>query len=145
MTAAALTPEFVDFIPEHLREGILYISRRYRTASHLCCCGCKREVVTPINPAKWHLTEHPGGTVTLSPSVGNWSFPCRSHYLIIKNRVHWAAAFSDAQIAAVKRRDRRAVDELANPPQASQSGFGAFIEAAWNAVAKTIREWFTSK
>ncbi|MDH2356437.1 DUF6527 family protein [Bradyrhizobium sp. SSUT112] len=23
---------------------------------HLCCCGCGREVVTPLTPAQWRLT-----------------------------------------------------------------------------------------
>lgn len=31
-------------------------------------------MVTPLNPAKWGLTEV-NGTVSLNPSVGNWSFP----------------------------------------------------------------------
>src|ERR1700730_13391675 len=62
-----LQPEFVDFIPERLDRGVLYISRRYSTASHLCCCGCGLEVVTPLNPAKWHLSVDKG-TVSLNPS-----------------------------------------------------------------------------
>ena len=40
-----LRPEFVDYIPENLDRGVLYISRRYKTATHLCCCGCGREVI----------------------------------------------------------------------------------------------------
>jgi hypothetical protein len=46
-----IQPKFVDFIAEHLDVGVLYISRRYATASHLCC-GCGHEVVTPLNAAK---------------------------------------------------------------------------------------------
>jgi hypothetical protein len=139
---AALIPEFVELIPEQLREGVLYISRRYRTASHLCCCGCKHEVLTPLNSAKWHMTEHTDGSVTLSPSIGNWHLPCRSHYLLIKNCVHWAEAFSDAQIAAAQRRDRLAVDQLANPPQ---PGVDDFIEAIWKVLVKGIKSWFRPK
>ncbi|RVD67411.1 hypothetical protein EN751_36940, partial [Mesorhizobium sp. M4A.F.Ca.ET.029.04.2.1] len=55
-----LAPSFVDFIPDELEVGVIYISRRYSTASHLCCCGCGREVVTPLNPAKWRLVEKDG-------------------------------------------------------------------------------------
>jgi hypothetical protein len=101
-----LRPEFVDYIPETLDSGVLYISKRYRTASHLCCSGCGLVVVTPLNAAKWRITEHGAGTVSLTPSVGNWSFPCRSHYWIDHNEVRWAGSFSEARIAAVKARDR---------------------------------------
>lgn len=142
MILSALTLEFVEFIPERLREGVLYISRRYRTASHLCCCGCKREVVTPLNPAKWQLAEHPDGSITLSPSVGNWSFPCRSHYLIIKNRVHWAEVFTDAQIATIQKRDRVAVELLSKQPEV---GSRNFIATAWKVFSRAIKGWFRLK
>jgi hypothetical protein len=99
-----LRPEFVEFIPESLAPGVLYISRRYSTASHQCCCGCGMEVVTPLNPAKWHLTER-SGVVSLAPSIGNWSFPCKSHYWITGNRVQWAGAMSPEMVATVKARD----------------------------------------
>ena len=36
--------EFVDSIPAELVEGTLYISIRYATAVHRCCCGCGEEV-----------------------------------------------------------------------------------------------------
>lgn len=129
-----IRPEFVEFIPEKLEPGVLYVSRRYSTASHLCCCGCGMEVVTPLNPAKWGLTES-NGTVSLNPSIGNWSFPCRSHYWISGNRVQWAAAMSAERIAAVKARDRRDVDTMVSRPQ------GLFVRFV-KAVATKIRGWF---
>lgn len=101
-----LQPVFVETIPGALQAGHLYISKRYKTAVHLCCCGCGLEVVTPLNPAKWRLAEH-GDTVSLYPSIGNWSFPCRSHYWIERNRVRWSWAMSKAQIARVRERDQR--------------------------------------
>ncbi len=101
-----LTPSFVEFIPDELEEGFIYISPRYSTASHRCCCGCGREVVTPLNPAKWRLAET-DGKVSLTPSVGNWSFPCQSHYWISGNRVTWAPGMAPEVIAAVQARDRR--------------------------------------
>lgn len=101
-----LTPSFVEFIPDELEEGVIYISRRYSTASHLCCCGCGSEVVTPLNPAKWRVVEK-HGKVSLTPSVGNWSFPCQSHYWISGNRVTWAPGMAPEFIAAVQARDRR--------------------------------------
>ena len=69
-------------------------------------------MVTPLNPAKWHLTAR-AGTVSLSPSVGNWSFPCKSHYWIDSNSVRWAGAMSAKHIAAVKAHDRRDAELLA--------------------------------
>ncbi len=129
-----IRPESVEFIPENLEPGILYVSRRYSTASHLCCCGCGMEVVTPLNPAKWGLTEV-NGTVSLNPSVGNWSFPCKSHYWISSNRVQWAGAMSAERIAAVKARDRRDVETMVSR---SQGLFARFVKA----IATMVRGWF---
>ena len=102
-----LQPVFVEAIPSVLRAGHLYISKRYRTAVHLCCCGCGLEVVTPLNPAKWRLTER-GDTVSLYPSIGNWSFPCQSHYVITRNRVIESGSWSTERIEAERSRDRAA-------------------------------------
>ena len=49
MRRSTLTHEFVNTMPSELEEGVLYISIPYRTASHLCACGCGERVVTPIN------------------------------------------------------------------------------------------------
>ena len=48
MKIKQIRPESVEFIPEHIEEGVLYISELYRTAVHKCCCGCGQEVVTPL-------------------------------------------------------------------------------------------------
>jgi hypothetical protein len=114
-----LEPVFVDTIPTELEDGRLYISKRYRTAMHSCCCGCGSEVVTPLNPAKWRLTED-GATVSLYPSVGNWSFLCQSHYWIDKNEVRWARGMPAWQIDHVRRRDQAAVEALAKPRPPAQ-------------------------
>lgn len=68
-----LRHEFVEFIPDDLEEGVIYISIQYATATHLCACGCGAEVITPISPTDWELTFN-GSSVSLSPSIGNWSF-----------------------------------------------------------------------
>lgn len=103
---ATLRHAYVESIPEKLELGVLYISRKYRTASHLCCCGCGFKVVTPLSPAKWKLTDH-GQTVSLSPSIGNWSFPCKSHYWVDRGRIRFAREMSEQQIATVRRNDMR--------------------------------------
>jgi len=97
--------EFIEFIPERLEDGVLYISERYRTAVHKCCCGCGQEVVTPLSPAEWSVELY-GGRVSLWPSIGNWSFPCRSHYVIRDSRVLEAKAMTERQIQRVKANDR---------------------------------------
>jgi len=43
-----ITHKFVEFIPEKIEEGVLYISIQYCTAIHNCVCGCGNEVVTPL-------------------------------------------------------------------------------------------------
>jgi hypothetical protein len=80
--------KFVEFLPDKLDPGVLYVSMEYATASHKCCCGCGRDVVTPISPTDWQLI-FDGRSVSLKPSIGNWSYPCRSHYWIKGNRVEW--------------------------------------------------------
>ncbi|HYW58502.1 MAG TPA: DUF6527 family protein [Polaromonas sp.] len=112
--------EFVESAPRPLSEGVLYISDRFRTALHLCCCGCGREVVTPLNPAGWAY-KRDAGTVTLKPSIGNWSFPCRSHYLIIKNEVVWAKPMTAQQIAMVKAKDAHAKKVLIDRSNATKT------------------------
>jgi hypothetical protein len=106
MRQSALRSQFVEFIPEQLDDGVLYISQRYRTATHRCCCGCGSEVVTPLGPADWTL-EVVNGALTLRPSIGNWSLPCRSHYLIRQGRVAWAREMSQEEIELGRRRDER--------------------------------------
>ncbi len=93
MKQSNLTSQYVNFIPEKLSEGILYICEQYRTASHKCCWGCGEEVVTPHTPADWSIHKE-GDTVTLYPSIGNWSFACQSHYWIRRNQVIWAKPMS---------------------------------------------------
>jgi len=108
-SGTALKHEFVEFIPEELEQGMLYISTRFATASHLCCCGCGNKVVTPIRPTDWKLM-FDGKTVSLHPSIGNWSFPCRSHYWIKNNRIKWAPQWSREQIERGRSRDNYAKD-----------------------------------
>jgi len=103
----AFEHEFVQFIPEELQEGIVYVSIRFATVSHLCACGCKSKIVTPLKPTDWQLT-YDGKTISLHPSIGNWNFPCRSHYWIRNNKVKWAEDWSQGRIDAGRAYDRYA-------------------------------------
>lgn len=40
----------IDSVPDKLEVGVLYVSSRFATAMHLCCCGCGHEVVTLSTP-----------------------------------------------------------------------------------------------
>ncbi len=44
-----LKHEFVEFIPDVIEEGKIFVSIKYATAVHKCCCGCGKEVVTPLS------------------------------------------------------------------------------------------------
>jgi hypothetical protein len=100
-----LKHQFVEFIPEQLADSTLYVSMRFATVSHLCACGCGKKVVTPLKPADWKLI-FDGKTVSLDPSIGNWSFPCRSHYWVTSNKVRWSEDWSQSRIDANRMRDR---------------------------------------
>jgi len=102
-----LAHEFVKVIPNELEERTLYVSMDYATVAHKCCCGCGREVVTPLSPTDWKLI-YDGESISLSPSVGNWSFECRSHYWIEKSTVRWAGQWSKEQIEVGRAHDWRA-------------------------------------
>ena len=108
MKRSTFTFQLVEFIPQKLDEGVLYVSMTYATASHRCFCGCGKKVVTPISPTDWQLI-FDGDTLSLDPSIGNWSYPCRSHYVLHANRVRWAGAMSASEIREVRARD--AVDK----------------------------------
>lgn len=90
MRHETLKPKFVEHIPEELQEGVIYVSRKFETAVHLCACGaCGNQTVTPFNQGGWSIHIENDKSVTLSPSIGNWQFPCKSHYFIRDNRVEW--------------------------------------------------------
>jgi hypothetical protein len=97
---------FIDIIPEILEEGILYISIKYKTASHKCICGCGNEVVTPITPTDWNIT-FDGKRVSLSPSIGNWNFDCKSHYWIVKNEIIYSTPWNAKEIEKGRTRDKK--------------------------------------
>lgn len=105
MKIKLLEPEFVEFIPSTIQEGILYVSMQYGTAAHLCCCGCGNKVITPFAPTDWKLT-FDGVSVSISPSIGNWNFKCQSHYWIRHNKIEWSGQMSQKEIEQVRKVDK---------------------------------------
>jgi Family of unknown function (DUF6527) len=129
MKRTTIKHEFVEFVPGELQEGTLYISIPYEMAVHLCACGCGIKVVTPISPPEWRLIWD-GDTVSLYPSIGNWQFPCRSHYWIRSNRVEWARAWSEREILESRRRDAEELEEYFADKSRSDSGHASTEPAA---------------
>lgn len=112
---ARYEPRFVKNAPAQLDDGVLYVSIDYSTALHLCACGCRSEVVTRLDPHGWSMT-YDGVSISLYPSIGNWSFPCRSHYWIRPGgRVEWARTWSADEV-------RRARDGVAPSGGAEPAG-----------------------
>lgn len=107
--AVPLRHQFVESVPENMEEGVVYVSIKYRSVIHLCVCGCGSEVVTPLSPTDWWLT-FDGVSISLHPSVGNWSLRCRSHYIIRRNKAVWAGDWSEERVAAGRAYDRKNKD-----------------------------------
>lgn len=95
----------VQSMPAVLEPGILYVAEHYGAAAHLCACGCGSKIRTPLGPTEWSFWETPSGP-SLSPSVGNWQKPCRSHYIIDAGRVRWAGQWTDEQVLAGRRQEQ---------------------------------------
>lgn len=112
-------PAFVDEVPDELSHGVLYVSIEHASMIHLCACGCGSEVVLPLTPEDWKLT-YDGEHVSVSPSVGNWSLPCRSHYFIRSGEVVWAGDWSEERI-----HDGRNADLVRKAKRYDGDGFGA--------------------
>ncbi|WP_206367111.1 DUF6527 family protein [Sphingobacterium sp. SGG-5] len=104
-----LQHRFVEFIPDTIEEGAIYISFQYCTAIHKCVCGCGNEVVTPLSPTDWELTFN-GKNISLYPSIGNWSFECQSHYWIRKNKIKHADKWGSSEIMNNREGDRNSKD-----------------------------------
>ncbi|MBK8455080.1 MAG: DUF6527 family protein [Thiofilum sp.] len=110
-----LQHRFVNSFPDNPESGVLYIALDFVTMSHLCCCGCGQEVITPLSPNDWKMI-FDGQSITLHPSIGNWSLPCRSHYFIQNGKVQWASDWSDEQIRNGREKDLIAKRKIVNTP-----------------------------
>jgi hypothetical protein len=142
MKLTNITPNSVDSVPEQLEPGILYISEENDVVMHLCCCGCGQEVVTPLSPAEWSI-KRSGNTVSLRPSIGNWDYPCRSHYWITNNQVEWDVPLSKKQIAIVKKRDH--IDKQRYIAKVNAEKLKKSDITLWSIIIKLfdkVRRWF---
>jgi hypothetical protein len=122
----------VRYMPKELKPGVLYVSEEFGAAAHLCPCGCGLKVRTPLGPTEWILKETERGP-TLLPSIGNWQFPCRSHYWIRNGEVVWAGQWAPEQIAAGQRaeesRRRAHFDNDARKPRGILHRFWRWLKS----------------
>lgn len=95
----------VHYMPRQFEPGILYVSEEYGTAMHLCACGCGLKVTTPILPSRWSFKDTPHGP-SLWPSVGNWTQPCNSHYVIDDGDIVWCESWSPEAVMAGREREK---------------------------------------
>jgi hypothetical protein len=134
----SITHEFVEFIPANLKDGTIYVSIPYATVVHKCFCGCGQEVVTPLNPMDWKLI-FDGKTISLDPSIGNWSFECRSHYWIKCNRVVWVRPWSQEEVRAGRICDKIAKEEYFGATATPTGDKNNQSQSIW----KKLRNWFS--
>jgi hypothetical protein len=126
-----VVPEFVVSFPKELEPGVLYVSAQFATSAHLCACGCNREVVTPLSPSQWTVVFD--GAVSVRPSIGNWTLPCRSHYVIDRGAVRWERCFTRHEARSNRESDHALLDEI----QASRQGW-------WQRLVRRI-SWRSSR
>jgi len=94
-------------------------------------CGCNNEVVTPLSPTDWQLT-FDGESVSLNPSIGNWSFKCKSHYWIVKDTIKMARKWSDDEIRIFKDITGADNKEVAETVQSKNSSL-------WDLLSKYLK------
>ena|ERR1017187_5629516 len=121
-----LVHKFVKSVPDTLESGVIYVSVEYATVIHKCCCGCGNEVVTPLSPTDWKLT-FDGKSISLYPSIGNWSFKCQSHYWIKNNKVEWSPKWDKTEIAANIKDDTK-TKKINSKPKGRESFFGRLFK-----------------
>jgi hypothetical protein len=125
--------QFTDRLPPSLEPHVLYVSMKCGTVVHLCACSCGRKVVTPLTPKDWKLT-FDGETLTLYPSIGNWQYPCRSHYWIRNSRVIWAFHEDETRQSApsLDREQRRLSMQAKTKAKPQGDRNGKEILKLWN-------------
>ncbi|RWX52886.1 hypothetical protein EDI28_24810 [Photobacterium chitinilyticum] len=129
--------KFVEYIPEDIEQGTLYISMQYATAVHKCSCGCGEEVVTPFSPTDWKLL-FDGDSISLNPSIGNWGFACKSHYFIKNSQVIWCKQWSNQQIACGKKHDLKNKSDYYTSNSATESP--KLLKKFWSKVITFFKE-----
>ena len=141
-----LEPIFVDVVPKELDEGKLYIATTFRAVMHKCACGCGTEVSTPLHPTGWAIT-FDGVTVSLWPSVGNWSEVCQSHYWIDKSQVFWARRWTRDEIGRGREERRSEIESYHRGSSGGhdRGGGHAVGRRNWERLWLGIKTWMIAR
>ena len=85
-----------------------------------------------------------GRSVSVHPSVGSWSLPCRSHYVIKNGNIRWAGDWANEQIEngrradLVRKRGNAPVPrECVQPSPKQKSTRPGFLRRLWTIKSKT--------
>ncbi|WCO01319.1 DUF6527 family protein [Psychroserpens ponticola] len=124
----------VHFLPKELKDGFLYVSEEFGIAGHLCPCGCKNKIITPLDPSEWSF-EETNNKPTLYPSIGNWQLPCRSHYWITDGIIEWSYDWSEEEIIAGREAEERKRTEYFKGFESKQTKKSIF---------RRILDWFSN-
>lgn len=89
----------VERIPAQMQEGVVYHTEEFELAGLLCACGCGHRITLLVPDS--HQVLNVGGYATITPSVGVFDAPCKSHFIISAGDVSWLPAFTGAQAARI--------------------------------------------
>lgn len=101
---------FVHRIPPQIEEGVLYICLDCDVIIHKCACGCGERVILPLAPDHWQL--YYDGEVTISPSIGNYQYECKSHYFIRNSKIVWLDSEAKNKIHKKKKHKKKKIPFL---------------------------------
>ena len=89
----------VDRVPKEMDEGVVYHSEEFELAGLRCACGCGHRITLLVPDS--HQVFEQGGWATVSPSIGVFDAPCKSHYYISGGGVEWLPPFTGTQAASI--------------------------------------------
>lgn len=93
--------EAVDRVPKEMEECVVYHSEEFELAGLRCACGCGHRVTLLVPDS--HQVIDQAGWARVSPSIGVFDAPCRSHFIITASGVDWLPAFSGVQTKSIMR------------------------------------------
>lgn len=118
----------VDRIPSELADEVIYVSEEYEIAALKCACGCGHSVTLLLGDG--HQVVDRDGAADVSPSIGVWDAPCRSHFLIKNGKVVWANQMSEQVIQVAMEAQLQRHLEMSRKP---------WYRRFWKAVQKLFR------
>lgn len=117
-------------MPPVLADGVVYVSDEYELAALKCACGCGHPITLLLGDG--HRVRESHGLADISPSIGVWDAPCKSHFWVRNGQVLWAEEFSGADIEAAMVRQLGRHSKAATPRRPWYVRF-----AAW--AARVVR------